>query len=287
MISKEQVNDINRIKESLKPDCKECFGLCCTALYFSKSEGFPNNKDAGKPCINLRDDFKCSVHKSLRNKGLKGCIAYECFGAGQKISKYTYKGQSWRENPDNSKEMFDLFLIMFQLHEMLWYLTEAFRMSSDSDMQEKIKMIIDETVKITESEPKNIFNIDITAHKKRVNELLLKTSLQIRKKASMGKKGSLKNRKSIAGRLDFIGADCRKLNLVGEDLSGAFFIAANAANVNFNGADLLGADFRDADLSGADLRNSLFLTQMQINSAKGDRKTLLPISLVYPEHWKK
>lgn len=287
MINKEQINDIDILKECLKPNCEECFGLCCTALYFSKSEGFPNNKDAGKPCVNLMSDFKCSIHKNLRDKGLKGCIAYECFGAGQKISKDVYKGQSWRENPDKSKEMFDLFLIIFQLHEMLWYLTEAYRMNHDNDMKKKINLMIDETVNLTEAEEKVIYNIDLTAHKKKVNGLLLKTSQEVRRKASMRKRNSLKHRKTIAGRLDFIGADCRKFNLAGEDLSGALFIAANTRNIDFTGADLLGADFRDADLRGADLRKSLFLTQMQINAAKGNCTTLLPPSLTYPEHWEK
>lgn len=55
--------------ESLRVDCEKCFGFCCVALYFSASEGFPIDKDAGKPCINLQSDFKCAVHKELREKG--------------------------------------------------------------------------------------------------------------------------------------------------------------------------------------------------------------------------
>ncbi|GAA0824814.1 hypothetical protein GCM10008914_29680 [Clostridium tertium] len=39
--------------KELQPDCEKCFVLCCVALYFSAMDGFPVNKDAGKPCINL------------------------------------------------------------------------------------------------------------------------------------------------------------------------------------------------------------------------------------------
>jgi uncharacterized protein YjbI with pentapeptide repeats len=74
------------LHENLKIDCQKCFGFCCVALYFSASEGFPTDKDAGKPCINLQSDFNCAVHKNLRQKGLKGCTAYDCFGAGQKVA---------------------------------------------------------------------------------------------------------------------------------------------------------------------------------------------------------
>lgn len=50
-------------------------------------------------------------------------------------------------------------------------------------------------------------------------------------------------------------------------------------------ADLIGADFRDANLSGADLTGAIFLTQVQINSAKGDNQTKLPVTLMRPMHW--
>ncbi|SDF52972.1 Pentapeptide repeat-containing protein [Fontibacillus panacisegetis] len=45
---------------------------------------------------------------------------------------------------------------------------------------------------------------------------------------------------------------------------------------NLRRADFIGADFRDADVSGADLRDSIFLTQAQVNSAKGNKDTKLP-----------
>ena len=77
-----------------KIDCEKCFGFCCSALYFAKAEGFPEDKVAGKPCMNLKEDFKCKIHESLSKKGLKGCTTYECFGAGQKIAQDTYKGES-------------------------------------------------------------------------------------------------------------------------------------------------------------------------------------------------
>lgn len=50
-------------------------------------------------------------------------------------------------------------------------------------------------------------------------------------------------------------------------------------------ADLIGADLRGADLSGADLTGSIFLTQAQLNAAKGDSATKLPAALTRPAHW--
>jgi uncharacterized protein YjbI with pentapeptide repeats len=47
----------------------------------------------------------------------------------------------------------------------------------------------------------------------------------------------------------------------------------------------MAADFRGADLSGADLTESIFLTQSQLDAAKGDADTKLPTSLTRPAHW--
>lgn len=131
----------DKFNKELRVDCKKCFGLCCIALYFSASEGFPINKDAGKPCINLQPDFTCSVHQNLRNKGLKGCTAYDCFGAGQKVAQVTYGGHNWRQAPESANQMFEAFLIMRQLHEMLWYLTQAFILQTDPRYPRKYKFV--------------------------------------------------------------------------------------------------------------------------------------------------
>ena len=109
----------NKNISKLKIDCEKFFRLCCVALFFSKSDGFPQDKIAGKPCINLQPDFKCSIHKDLRKKGLKGCMSYDCFGADQKVSQVIFKGQDWIKSSEIANKMFDVFLIIRQLHEML------------------------------------------------------------------------------------------------------------------------------------------------------------------------
>ncbi len=58
-----------------------------------------------------------------------------------------------------------------------------------------------------------------------------------------------------------------------------------SATPNLRQADLIGADLRDADLRGADLTGALFLTQSQVNAARGDRATKLPPSVTRPSHW--
>lgn len=265
------------INKELKINCKKCFGLCCTALYFSACDGFPENKVSGEPCINLQSSFACSVHKKLRENGLKGCTAYDCFGAGQKIAQITFKGHDWQKHPEVKKEMFEAFLVMRQLHEMLWYLTEAFALQTNVDIKRKISSLIDDTKKLTYLSAQDLLNLDVDSYRDKVNGFLRNTSDMIRSEFH-GKK---------AKKFDYFGADLRKYNLRGADLRGACLIAANLNGVDLSGADFIGADLRDADFSGANLENSIFLTQGQINTAKGDSKTKLPETLVPLEHWKK
>lgn len=277
----------DKYDKELKVDCEKCFGLCCIALYFSASEGFPTNKDAGKPCINLKSDFTCTVHKNLRSKGLKGCTAYDCFGAGQKIAQVTFDGHDWREKPETKNRMFEAFLIMRQLHEMLWYLTQALVLQSDNSIKEDIASLLKDTEQLTFSDIDAILAIDVVVHRSSVNIFLKNTSEMVRTKACSEKNTYSKNRSPKSQRKDYFGRDLRKTNLIGADLRGACLIAANLRNVDLSSTDLIGADLRDADLSGANLTNSIFLTQGQINTAKGDSHTRLPKMLVSPTYWLK
>ncbi|NSB34672.1 pentapeptide repeat-containing protein [Clostridium saccharoperbutylacetonicum] len=275
------------INESLRINCEKCFGFCCVALYFSASEGFPTNKEAGKPCLNLKSDFTCKIHKNLRKKGLKGCTAYDCFGAGQKVAQVTYAGQDWQKAPEVAEEMFEVFLIMRQLHEMLWYLTQAANVQTEEKIKTKLNSLISEMNNITQSTPEVIIKLDVEAYRDKVNYLLKQTSEAVRSKVLKGQKSSLKHKKTIAGRADFFGANLKKISLRGADLRGAFLIAANLSENDLTGADLIGADLRDADLSGTNLENAIFVTQAQINTAKGNASTKLPKGITRPMHWDK
>jgi uncharacterized protein YjbI with pentapeptide repeats len=287
MINQKEAMWDKELYQNLSVDCEKCFGFCCVALYFSASDGFPTDKVAGKPCINLQQNFSCVIHKNLREKGLKGCTAYDCFGAGQKVAQVTYSGQDWRQSSELAKQMFDVFLIMRQFHEMLWYLAQAYTLQIVPSIQNEISGLINETQRLTYLDVNAIIALDVAAHREKVNVLLLQTSEAVRAKARSGQKNTLKRNKTIAGRLDCIGADLRKMNLRGADLRGAFLIAADLRQTDLSGADLIGADLRDANLRGANLTESIFITQPQINTAIGDANTKLPISLVRPTYWEK
>ncbi|WP_462411354.1 pentapeptide repeat-containing protein [Neobacillus sp. Marseille-QA0830] len=269
----------------LRVDCENCFGLCCVALAFAASADFKADKDIGTPCPNLGANFRCGIHQNLRQEGFKGCTVFDCFGAGQKVSQVTFEGKDWREDRETAKKMFDVFPMMQELHEMLWYLTEALSLEAAHSIREELCMKLEKTEQLTLLGPDALLNLDIPSHRFEVNTLLLKASELVRTGSAVLQKGTRKNKKLDHRGADFIGAKLRGANFNGANLRGAYLIAADLRGADLRMADLIGADMRDADLSGADLRGSIFLTQVQVNSAKGDTKTKLPDSLVHPAHW--
>lgn len=266
------------VKNHLSADCENCFGLCCVALPYAKSADFPINKEAGTPCSNLQADYRCGIHKNLREKGFRGCAVYECFGAGQKVSQVIFGGNDWRKQPSIKNEMFNVFPIIQQLYEMLFYVREALGLKDTQSIHRELQNAFDKTEKLTHLSPQEVFKLDVAAHRAEVNDLLLQTSELVRAKVSKRKNNRWKSS-------DFIGAKLKGADLRGANLRGCLLIAADLRDADMRVTDLIGADLRDANLSGADLRGSIFLTQVQINSANGDIHTKLPASLRKPNHW--
>ncbi len=279
--------DEDRINKEFRCDCSMCFGFCCVALYFSTFDGFPADKDAGTPCINLNPDFTCSVHNNLKKKGLKGCIAYDCIGAGQKTAQAACKGSNWMRQPQIRTKMFEAFLVMSQLHEMLWFLVQALFLQNDINLKAEINLLLDETEQLTMLDIDSLSALNVPDHRYKINKLLRIISEHVRLREFGGKNRSSGKKNVEYRRTDYFGADLRKIKLRGADLRGSCLVAANLSGSDLTNADLIGADMRDANISGADLSQSIFLTQMQINSARGDSDTKLPKLLIRPEHWSK
>jgi len=273
-----------KIRESLQADCQSCFGLCCTALNIAASSDFAINKAAGTPCPNLQSDFSCQIHSKLRDQGFKGCTVFDCLGAGQKVSQTTFHGQDWRQSPETSEKMFRVFPIMEQLYEMIAYVAEALSYTVDSSLFNKLQIQLEQLQHATELEADALLAIDIPNFRLPVNVLLLETSEQIRQ--SLIEKINGKNARKYDNRgVDWIGRNLKGKDLRANDLRGAYLIAVNLQNADLRGVDFIGADLRDANLRGADLSSSMFLTQMQINSAQGNHQTKLPSHLKRPSHW--
>ena len=241
------------ILERLKTDCSRCRGICCTALYYAESEGFPADKEAGKPCAYLGEDFRCAVHSSLNRRGLKGCMAFDCLGAGNRACG------EW--DGGSREALFARFHSLFSLHQTLWYLAEAAVLRDGEALWPEAEALLNEGADGGGGD-----------FAQRANALLKRVQ------ALCCPKGRPRSP-------DLIGKRFKGGAAAGLDFSMALLIAADLRGCTLEKTSFLGADLRDANLSGADLRGALFLTPMQLAGARGDEKTLLPPGLSRPETW--
>lgn len=260
----------------LRADCARCFALCCVVPAFTAAKDFAITKPAGHPCPNLRRDFRCGIHTDLRDRGFSGCTVYDCFGAGQQVSQVTFAGTDWRADPHTRDAMFAVFPIMRQLHELLWYLTEARDLPEAAPIRADLTEAHADTDRMTAHSPADLAALDLPAHRHRVNELLLKASELAR--------ADIPDRKNHRG-ADLIGARLAGANLRAASLRGACLIGADLHKADLRRADVIGADFRDADLRGTDLTGAIYLIQSQLDAAKGDSTTIIPTHTTRPTHW--
>jgi uncharacterized protein YjbI with pentapeptide repeats len=245
----------------LVADCARCAGLCCVAPAFAKSADFAIDKPAGRPCPNLADDFRCGIHDRLAERGFRGCTVFDCFGAGQRITQETFGGRDWRTSPELAGPMFAALPVVRQLHELMWYLTEALKLDEASRVRPKLRDALAETDRLAAGELAELRGLDLDAYRKEVNPLLQRASELAR--AGVGGKKDYRGASLIGRRLR--GADLR-----GASFRGALLIGADLRDADLRLADFTGADLRGADLRGANLGGVLFLTKAQLRSAVTD-----------------
>jgi len=233
----------------LEADCGRCAGLCCVAPAFAKSSDFAIDKAPGRPCPNLdQGSFRCTIHTELDRKGFHGCVVFDCFGAGQRITQEMFGGRSWRDAP----EMLELLPVVRPLHELMWLLTEALKLDEAAALHDRLRSALEETERLA-GEPGRV---DVDAYRGKLNPLLQEASKLARGTAGPDFRGA-----------NLIGRRMRGADLRGASLRGALLIGADLRGADLRRADFTGADLRGADLRGADLTGALFLTAAQLRAA--------------------
>ncbi|MEX5721027.1 pentapeptide repeat-containing protein [Geodermatophilus maliterrae] len=275
--------DAADVRARLRADCARCAGLCCVAPAFAASADFAIDKPAGHACPNLREDALCGIHAELRERGFPGCTVFDCFGAGQQTVQVTFAGgPDWRDSPGSAASVFAAFGVQRQLHELLWYLTEALALTEAAPLRRELTAARDRTERLTAAPAGELAAVDTAALRQEAGALLLSVSELAR--AGVRPRGNGRRRADRRG-ADLVGADLRRADLRGVSLRGAYLIGADLRGADLHRTDVLGADLRATDLRGADLSGALFLTRPQVAAARGDAATGLPPGLEHPPHW--
>jgi hypothetical protein len=256
---------------ALQADCARCRALCCVGPTFAASADFAVDKPAGQPCVHLGADDRCRIHAQLRPRGFPGCVAYDCFGAGQHVVQVTFGGDG------REPAMFAVLPIVRALHELLWYLAEV--QERAAPVRDAARDATHRITRLTRGKPDALRAVDVDAERAAVDPLLRRASAFVR--------ASHRDRRPAAlARRDLAGADLRSVRLARADLRGALLIGADLRGADLREADLIGADLRAADLRGTDLTSAMFLIRGQVHAAVGDAATRIPDRIPRPAHWR-
>ena len=112
----------------LKADCSACVALCCVIPPFDAVQGFGFDKPAETPCHHLCADSRCGIHDQLIDRGFSGCVAFDCLGAGQRLTAQAverFGSADWRERPEVARWLFAAYPRVRQVQESLARLSLA------------------------------------------------------------------------------------------------------------------------------------------------------------------
>ncbi|MEG0368068.1 MAG: pentapeptide repeat-containing protein, partial [Coprobacillus sp.] len=205
------------------------------------------------------------VHDSLHERGLRGCLNFDCLGAGQWLTTL------FQEDLQASREqvLFSLFPEVMQMHQTMWYLLELHNFTLSAEETHQINHLLSTVQAIASI--KQLTAFDVQAFQSDANELI--------------KKIIFRNISANDNHHQYMGHDFKGRSLSNYDLHMKVAIGADFRNCSLENTIFLGTDVRDADFTGCDLTKALFLTQAQVNSMKGNDQTILPTHLHRPETW--
>lgn len=122
----------------LRADCSACAALCCVVPPFDAVQGFGFDKPAETPCQHLCADHRCGIHADLLPQGFTGCVAFDCLGAGQRLTAQAterFGSADWRARPDVARWLFAAYPRVREAQEWLARLSLAAAVTGQAKLQ--------------------------------------------------------------------------------------------------------------------------------------------------------
>lgn len=126
-----------RLPAHLKADCSACVALCCVVPPYDAAQGFGFDKPAVTPCRHLCADHRCGIHDELIERSFAGCVAFDCLGAGQRLTALAvarFGSADWRARPEVARWLFAAYPRMRQAQEWLARLSLAATVSGSGEL---------------------------------------------------------------------------------------------------------------------------------------------------------
>jgi hypothetical protein len=93
---------------------------------FYSIQGFAFDKPAHAACRYLTLKNRCAIHSGLASNGFSGCVAFDCYGAGQRVTQDLFNGVNWRTLDETAvQNLFSAYTSFLALHELMAMLAVA------------------------------------------------------------------------------------------------------------------------------------------------------------------
>jgi hypothetical protein len=93
---------------------------------FYSVQGFAFDKPAHSACRHLTLEDRCAIHVGLASRGFPGCVAFDCYGAGQRVTQELFNGMSWRTSDETTvRNLFSVYTSFLVLHRLMAMLALA------------------------------------------------------------------------------------------------------------------------------------------------------------------
>jgi hypothetical protein len=115
-----------QLPSALRADCSHCAGLCCVVHAFYSVQGFAFDKPAHSACRYLTLENRCGIHNRLAARGFPGCVSFDCYGAGQRVTQELCNGMNWRTSDETAvQSLFAAYTSVLALHRLMAMLALA------------------------------------------------------------------------------------------------------------------------------------------------------------------
>jgi hypothetical protein len=92
----------------------------------------------------------------------------------------TFPGQDWRRSPETAASMFQVFSVMRQLKELLWYLSEARAALPAGALRAEVDQVHARTLALVGTPAADLARLDVAAHRAHVGPVLAEVSASLR-----------------------------------------------------------------------------------------------------------
>ncbi len=110
---------------ALRADCARCAGLCCVLPAFDAEQGFGFDKPAHTACRHLTPARRCRIHAELGARGFAGCVSFDCYGAGQRVTQELLPATDWRTSAEAKERLSRAYASCLALHRLMALLVTA------------------------------------------------------------------------------------------------------------------------------------------------------------------